>query len=60
MKMTGCHEMKAGQTYICEDCGLELKVVKECTECGTEDAMCSVESCTFACCGEPLKLKEED
>jgi hypothetical protein len=57
--MVECHEMKAGQIYVCEECGLELKVVKECEECGTEDATCGVESCSFVCCGEPLKLKED-
>jgi hypothetical protein len=44
--MVGCHEMKASQVYVCE-------------ECGTEDAMCELESCSFVFCGEPLKLKED-
>ena len=39
---TNCHEMKMGEVYACEDCGLELKVVKECRSCGTpaEDCKC--------------------
>jgi len=58
--MANCHEMKLGQVYVCEDCGLELEVVKECKECGTEADTCGCEApCTFECCGEPLKLKEE-
>lgn len=58
--MTSCHEMRLGQVYVCEDCGLELKVVKECEEVGTpeEDCSCAVHG-GFECCGEPLKLKEE-
>jgi hypothetical protein len=56
--MAACHEMKQGQVYVCEDCGLELKVVKECTECGTADAACPGTECTFVCCNKPLKLKE--
>ncbi len=56
--MAACHEMKEGQVYMCEDCGLELKVVKECTECGTPEATCSAEECTFFCCNKPLKLKK--
>ncbi len=57
--MTNCHEMKLGQVYVCEDCGLELKVVNECKDCGTPADECECPPCTFVCCGEPLKLKEE-
>ena len=56
--MPSCHDMKLGQVYVCEACGLELEVVKECDECGQDAAECEcVEHCTFSCCGEPLKLK---
>lgn len=45
-----CSEMKRGQIYVCGDCGLELKVVKECD--------CSEDSCTEpGCSGEGLTLK---
>ncbi len=56
--MAGCDEMKVGQVYMCEECGLELRVVKECTECATEAECSCVEECEFECCGEPLKLKK--
>ena len=57
--MPSCHDMKLGQVYVCEGCGLELQVVQECEECGEDAAECGcVEHCTFACCGEELKLKE--
>ena len=58
--MVSCHDMKLGQIYVCEGCGLELQVVQECEECGesVEDCACE-EHCTFECCGEPLKLKTE-
>jgi hypothetical protein len=56
-EMADCHEMKLGETYVCGDCGLELKVVAECEECGAETCGCAA-PCTFECCGEPLKLKE--
>jgi hypothetical protein len=56
--MASCHEMKLGQVYVCEDCGLELKVVKECEECGTEEGECTLTDCSFKCCGEEMKLKE--
>ncbi len=60
--MISCSQMKMNQVYYCGNCGLELKVVKECTECGTEkesSATCGcVEECSFECCGEPMKLRE--
>ncbi len=56
--MPSCTEMKNGQIYVCQDCGLELQVVKECTECGTEEGECSGETCDISCCDKPLKLKE--
>ena len=56
--MASCHEMKLGDVYVCEDCGLELKVIKECQECSDEEAACGcVEECKFACCGEEMKKK---
>lgn len=56
--MATCHEMRVDQVYVCEGCGLELKVVRECKECGSpaEECRCA-EHCTFECCGKPLKLK---
>ena len=57
--MTNCHEMKVGQVYGCEDCGLELEVISECDECGTDPESCECPPCQFVCCGEPLELKQE-
>ncbi|WP_200895251.1 MULTISPECIES: hypothetical protein [unclassified Methanosarcina] len=49
-----CNNLKQGQVLICENCGLELKVVNECG-----DDRCAI-GCTgdMDCCGEPMKLKE--
>jgi hypothetical protein len=58
VEMAFCHEMKMGQVYVCEECGLEIQVVKECEECGEDDTECSLEECRFMCCGEDMKLKE--
>ncbi|MBN2392837.1 MAG: hypothetical protein JXR84_19050 [Anaerolineae bacterium] len=56
--MPSCHDMKLGEIYVCEACGLELQVVKECKECGESAEDCECEShCSFECCGEPIKLK---
>ena len=59
--MISCSDMKKGDVFICEECGLELQVVKECTEaevsaeaCGCQD---TESSCTFSCCGRDLVKK---
>ena len=54
--MSTCAGMKLGQVYVCRDCGLELKVVKEC-DCHTETEECSCSA--MSCCGDALTLKEE-
>ncbi|MGA1789891.1 MAG: hypothetical protein ACMUIM_00270 [bacterium] len=59
--MAGCHDMKKGEIYMCEDCGMELQVIKECKDVGKPAADCSChseeESCTIECCGNPLVKK---
>jgi hypothetical protein len=51
--------MKVGEVYTCSDCGIELRVVKECTECGGESPSCTCRTdCVIACCGKPLELKK--
>lgn len=47
--MPTCNEMKTGETYECERCGLELKVVASCADKGG----CSCSE-PFTCCGKPL------
>jgi hypothetical protein len=59
--LTSCSQMKMNQVYYCEDCGIELKVVKECTECGTKvstSACGCTEECSFECCGQPMKMRD--
>jgi len=54
--MPSCHDMKLGQVYVCKGCSLEIKVAKECDECGAEEeGTCG--PCAFTCCGESMKLK---
>jgi len=55
--MPSCHQMKVGQVYTCQECGLELQVIKECEECGEEEE-CTLADCEFMCCGEEMKLKK--
>lgn len=55
--MANCHEMKVGDIYTCEKCGIELQVLKECKEAGMPADDCECAPCTFSCCGEDLKKK---
>jgi len=59
--MLSCHNMKKGEIYVCEDCGLELQVVKECKDVDTPAEECSchpkADACTFSCCGKDLVKK---
>jgi len=50
--MSTCGQMKLGQVYVCKECGLELKVVKEC-DCSEQACGCE----TMACCGGGLTLR---
>ena len=57
---SACREMKKGQVYYCEGCGVELRVAKECcTEVSAEGCACHVDenTCTVTCCDRPLKLR---
>jgi hypothetical protein len=59
--MALCHEMKPGETYVCENCGLELKVMRSCATHEEYDGGSGVCSCSepVACCGRPLALKAD-
>jgi hypothetical protein len=56
--MAHCTEMKVDQIWHCEVCGLEIKVVKECT-CSEDPS--SPDACpqdaVLICCSKPLVLK---
>jgi hypothetical protein len=46
--------MKHGQVHTCPGCDLELQVVRECEECGSDSTTCTCEAnCEIACCGKP-------
>jgi hypothetical protein len=53
--MANCSEMKAGDIFVCEICGLELKVHKTC-RCGGADG---TENCTvpLQCCNQEMVKK---
>jgi hypothetical protein len=58
--MARCDEMREGEVWVCEKCGLEIEIVEECVH---EDGEEAAETCRvdeFMCCGEPMSLKEED
>ena len=58
--MTRCDEMREGDLYVCEKCGLEIEIVEECNHEDGEEADETCHITEFMCCGEPLTLKEED
>lgn len=60
--MPSCHEMRKGEIYMCEECGLELQVVNECKDVGTPVDECGchadeTSACTFSCCGRDIVKK---
>lgn len=57
--MARCDEMREGEIYCCEQCGLEIEIIEECDhEDGDEaDEVCSVDE--FMCCGQPMVQKED-
>jgi len=59
--MPNCHEMRKGEIYVCEGCGLELQVINECKEAGTPAEQCGCHSSDeipdFTCCGKSLVKK---
>ncbi len=56
--MPTCHEMKKGDIFVCESCGLKIQVIQECNEAASsaEDCCCAPagDTCTFYCCGQEL------
>jgi len=55
--MSKCSDMKLDEVYVCEDCGLELAVVKECGDEETENATCECTPCAITCCEKELVKK---
>jgi hypothetical protein len=51
-----CVDLKLNQVWVCETCGLEIKVVKECDCLQDTSKTCEPDLC-LTCCNKPLKLK---
>ena len=43
--------VKNGQILCCDNCGVELKVIKDC------DSSCV---CNIICCKQPMRLKKDE
>lgn len=56
--MAHCTQMKKDDVYVCETCGLQVKVVQE---CGCADPSSGGSPCppdsVLSCCGKELKAK---
>ena len=52
--MADCAEMKKGDIYRCEKCGLELKVTRTCSCTSGEEASCAS---PLQCCGKDMIKK---
>jgi len=55
---TNCHDMRKGDVLVCEGCGLELQVTKECKDCGEPASACECGPCTFVCCDKELEIRK--
>ncbi|MCF8052881.1 MAG: class I SAM-dependent methyltransferase [Desulfobacterales bacterium] len=53
-QMANCGDMKEGNLYRCETCGLELEVKKTCTCTTGSESACSV---PLMCCGQEMTPK---
>ncbi|MBM9514405.1 hypothetical protein [Desulfogranum marinum] len=53
--MANCCDMKEGDVFVCEKCGLELSVKKPCTcDADAPDKCCTV---PLQCCGQEMTKK---
>jgi hypothetical protein len=52
--MADCADMKQGDVFLCESCGLELQVTKTCSCSAGEEGACSV---PLQCCGKEMVKK---
>ncbi len=53
--MANCREMKVGDVFVCEKCGLELRVNKTC-KCGGADGK-DKHSIPLQCCSQEMVKK---
>jgi len=49
--MANCCNMTEGELYVCQSCGLELKVIKTCACVAGSEEACSV---PLMCCGKEM------
>jgi hypothetical protein len=53
--MASCSEMKVGEVYVCEDCNLEVQVLRTCAD--SEEGSCACAE-SLMCCGAQMTLKK--
>ena len=52
--MANCVDMKEGDLFVCENCKLELQVVKSCSCVAVGEVVCTV---PLQCCGKDMVKK---
>ena len=52
--MANCCDMNVGDVYVCDVCGLELRVEKACNCTPGDTEACDV---PLTCCGQEMKKK---
>jgi hypothetical protein len=52
--VANCYNMKKGDVLVCDACGLEVEVTKDCSCKNGEEDACSV---PMECCGQPMRFR---
>ncbi len=52
--MANCCDMKEGNVFVCDACGLELEVAKTCACNSGAEGCCTV---PLSCCGKEMRKK---
>ena len=54
MSVANCYNMKKGDVLVCDACGLEVQVIKDCSCKNGEEDACSA---PMTCCGQPMRFR---
>ncbi len=59
--MATCKDLKKGDVFVCEECGVELQVIKECqnNDKSSDILWLSFTDCCAFCCGGKSFVKKD-